>query len=608
MKRLNLINFKIRTKMLLIYAFSVLLPLIVTDALVLYSINQNSEKEKRAALQHVMERVEYNLSETVDGCILFTSNFYTDRMMNAFLTKTYRNDLDYYNDYYRLLINNSISYNYNYGSLYKIDIYSDNDTITNGKFIATKNSVKDKEWYQAFKKSGEDIFLYTYYDSIKNMIPGIGTSRTISIMRKLDNFGDTGMEQFLKIDLDYGKMLKDVLNEQIDGDIYVRNDDYILFSNINASSTNHYESADTINDKKITMSQNFKTGNQNWEVLIVAKDTTFWTEIGQAKGLLLFVVLILIFPTIIIYFVGKSITKRLSIINTYLGKVKKEQFEVINLNEGEDEIGHLIRSYNRMVTKIKELIEVVFKGNAEKQTLELAKKEAELKAIQSQVNPHFLFNTLETIRMRSLIKNENETADIIGELAILFRKSMSWGADFITIDEEMTFADKYINIQKYRFGDKIKYNHYVMEECRQLKIPKLSIVTFIENACVHGIERIVDEGVISVNITKNSNYLFIEISDNGTGFEEAKLKDIKRMMALGNISVLNESKNTGVLNAFLRLKMYCEGNIEFEIDSVPDKGTDITIQLNLEYIEGVSGIKILHKEEELSDDQSDDCR
>lgn len=115
MKRLNLINFKIRTKMLLIFAFSVLLPLIVTDALILYSINQNSEKEKRAALQHVMERVEYNLSETIDGCILFTSNFYTDRMMNAFLIKTYSNDLDYYVNYHTLLKNNSISYNYNYG-------------------------------------------------------------------------------------------------------------------------------------------------------------------------------------------------------------------------------------------------------------------------------------------------------------------------------------------------------------------------------------------------------------------------------------------------------------------------------------------------------------
>ena len=306
-------------------------------------------------------------------------------------------------------------------------------------------------------------------------------------------------------------------------------------------------------------------------------------------------------PTLLIYFVGISISKRLSIVATYMDKVKKEQFEEIRLKEAEDEIGKLILSYNLMIRKIKNLIEVVFKGNAEKQSLELSKKQAELKAVQSQVNPHFMFNTLETIRMRSLLKGENETADIIGEMAILFRKSMSWGADCITIEEELNFVAKYIKIQKYRFGDKIKFYHYIMQGCEKYMVPKLAIGTFIENACIHGIETTVRDGVISLTVTKNKDFLFIEISDNGIGFEKEKLDQLLWKLEHADHKMLNESISTGILNAFLRLKMYCDGNIVFDIDSKYERGTDITIQIPLNYVD--SGLmKKDNDKEEFSDD------
>jgi two-component system sensor histidine kinase YesM len=540
-------------------------------------------------LQHVIERVEYNLRETVNGCILFTNNLYTDRLLVKFLEKKYKSYTDYYEHYTELLQNNSLSYNYNYGLLSKIEIVADNDTMIGGGKISTLNMVKDTEWYKTFKESGEDIFLYTYYDETKKFIPGSGSCRTISIIRKLDNLGKKDIEKVLKIDIDYNAMLMDVLNERIDDVIYVRNSDYVLFSNLpNTSGMKAYDLANSIDEEKSTITMTFRTGNQDWDIVIFAQDTSFTEVVLQNKGLLFLILFNIIVPTILIYLVGRSISHRLSIVAAYMGKVEKEHFEVISCNEGEDEIGKLIRSYNMMVIKIKDLIEVVFKGNAEKQTLELSKKQAELKAIQSQVNPHFLFNTLETIRMRSLLKGESETADIIGELAILFRKSMNWGPDFITIEEEMNFIEKYINIQKYRFGDKIKFYHYVMEECNNYQIPKLSISSFVENACVHGLEATANEGVISLTITKNLEYLFIEISDNGKGFEEKRLEEIRWMIAHADSKMLNASKSTGMLNAYLRLRMYSDGQIIFDIDSKPENGTDITIRIPLNIVEDIS--------------------
>lgn len=607
MKKFSLNNLKIRTKFLLIYCFCVLLPIIFTDAFILFTVNQNARKDQMNNLINLMERVKSNLEDTVEGCILFTYNFRTDENLNDFLTKDYINYLDYYENYTTLLSNNSLSYNFNYGLLYKIVVYADNNSIVNGGKIISLDTVRTTDWYKAFKESGKDTFLYSYFDGSKRFIPGSGTCRTISIIRDMDYYSNRGIEKFVKIDIDYNYMLKDVLNEKFDGEIYVRNKDYILFSNLpSTSGLTDFTPANQIYDKSATMSMTFQTGYEDWEILIFSDDIPFWSVLVEYNGLILLILFNLLIPTLLIYLVGKSISRRLAVITEYMGRVEKERFEVIDSREGMDEIGKLIRSYNLMVLKIKELIEVVFKGNAEKQALELSKKQAELKAVQSQVNPHFLFNTLESIRMRSLIKNETETADIIGELAVLFRKSMIWGADNITIEEEMSFIDKYINIHKYRFGDKIRYYRYVMPDCRNYLIPKLSIGTFIENACIHGIETTDKDGVISITVTKNDNNLYIEISDNGKGFEERRLEELRSMLAHADHKILYESKSTGMLNAYLRLKMFCDGNIVFDIDSEPESGTDIMIQLPLIYVDNTIFKKTRDIKGEVSDDQSND--
>lgn len=578
-------NFKIRNKLLIIYFSCVFIPIIVTDVVILLTVNQSYEDRKKNELSYVMERVEYNLTETVDGCILFTNNLYNDRFLDDFLNREYEDNISYYSAYIHLLRNNNLSYNYNNGVVLKIEVFADNDSIINGGKISKVDVVRDTKWYKDFTESGEDIFLYIYYDADKKLLAGSGISRTISIIRRLDNFGNNEIEKFLKIDIDYNLMLRDVLNEKVDANIYVRNEDFILFSNLpNQNSMKEYLPASMYDSSDATMTSTFTIGKQRWEILIMSESTPFWTVIFENKGLIPLVIWNIIIPSLLIYFVGKSITKRLSIVATHMDKVKEEHFEVIDNSDDKDEIGGLIRSYNLMVLKIRNLIEVVFKGKEEKQTLYLSKKQAELKAVQSQVNPHFLFNTLETIRMRSLLKDETETADIIEELALLFRNSMDWRSDYITIEEEMRFVEKYINIQRYRFGDKIKYYHYIMDGCSDYKVPKLAIGTFIENAFIHGIETSEKDGIISLNITKNKETLFINISDNGKGFTSDKLNEIKYMLKHADSQMLLETKNTGMLNAFLRLKMFCEGNIIFKIDSVLDNGTDIMIQIPLVYV------------------------
>ena len=145
----------------------------------------------------------------------------------------------------------------------------------------------------------------------------------------------------------------------------------------------------------------------------------------------------------------------------------------------------------------------------------------------------------------------------------------------------MLFVENYLQIQKYRFGDKLSFGFYIMEDCKDIKIPKLSILSFVENACVHGIEKVSHNASISVAVFKDDANLFIEVSDTGNGMSENELKLIMDRLNNAKMEILNDSKSTGVLNTYMRLQMYCNNNIKFEIDSQLRDGTEVTIQICL---------------------------
>lgn len=120
MKKLSFNNFKIRNKLLIVYFSCVLFPIILTDAIIIHNVNHNAFENRMKDFRHVLDRVQDNLKETVNGCFQFTNNLYTDQVLDNFLNKQYKNSVEYYEDYMNILETNNLSYNYNYGLLYKI--------------------------------------------------------------------------------------------------------------------------------------------------------------------------------------------------------------------------------------------------------------------------------------------------------------------------------------------------------------------------------------------------------------------------------------------------------------------------------------------------------
>ena len=265
-------------------------------------------------------------------------------------------------------------------------------------------------------------------------------------------------------------------------------------------------------------------------------------------------------------------------------RVDDEKLVEIQNVRGKDEIGSLMKNYNRMVQRINALIRTVYIGKMKEQEMMVARQNAELLALHSQINPHFLFNALESIRMHSILKKEMETADMVERLALLQRRYLEWGEDYVEIDQEIKSVRDYLELQKYRFGERLSYSIEIEEECGQYKIPKMSIVTFVENACVHGIESKTSPGWIFVRVYKGTEDLCLEIEDTGIGMEEVFREELLEKMRGASMDMLKEKGRVGIINACLRLKMMTQNEVSFELDGEKSVGTIVGIRIPLKYL------------------------
>ena len=252
--------------------------------------------------------------------------------------------------------------------------------------------------------------------------------------------------------------------------------------------------------------------------------------------------------------------------------------------ESKDEIGSMIKNYNRMVSRTNELIQTVYKNKLKEQEMLVSQKNAELLALHSQINPHFLFNALESIRMHSLLKRENETADMVEKLAIMQRQYVDWGNDAVTVAKECEFVKAYLALQKYRFGERLNYNIDIEADCMECQVPKLTLVTFVENACVHGIESKAAPGWIFVRIFKKAGFMHIEVEDTGSGIDPDALEKMKSNMKNADIDMLKTGGRVGVINACLRIKMVTESKAVFDVDSEEGCGTTVMIKIPETYL------------------------
>lgn len=229
---------------------------------------------------------------------------------------------------------------------------------------------------------------------------------------------------------------------------------------------------------------------------------------------------------------------------------------------GDDEVGAIGTEFQRMVTEQLKLKEKI----AEE---ELLRKDSELQLLQSQINPHFLYNTLDTLYWMAIEDGADQVADLTQSLSEIFKISLSEGAEFIPVKDEIRFIEDYLHIQNVRFNDKFLVQILIEEDIWEIRIVKQILQPFVENAVYHGLEPKIGKGTITVTGKKDQEYLVFTVSDDGVGIPEGT--DVRKGYAVSNV--------------YQRIRLHYGQKADLKFESAPGEGTKVSVILPLKEVQ-----------------------
>ena len=257
-------------------------------------------------------------------------------------------------------------------------------------------------------------------------------------------------------------------------------------------------------------------------------------------------------------------------------KVSLGDFNIRKSIEGNDEIGELYEDICQTVESVKQLIEENYSAKVQKEELKRKQKEMQFEMLSSQINPHFLYNTLETIRMKAYCNGETELAGVVKKLSKLLRRNLEVSDRSVSLASELEMIEAYLTIQKFRFGERISYHIENEIESEKYYLLPLLLQPIVENAFIHGLEAKQGSGKIVCSIKEQNHCLKIAISDNGLGISKERLQQIQRSL---HGEQIEERNRVGLKNINERIKLYYGDMYGITIESIEDQGTTVTIVL-----------------------------
>ncbi len=308
--------------------------------------------------------------------------------------------------------------------------------------------------------------------------------------------------------------------------------------------------------------------NCGWRVVGVS----YFHELVTAKerevaGLSVMILVIVLLVTLLCsYSMSCMVSRPIQRLVNAMGEFEKnaENFSY-RAKGGSKEIQALSQSFDHMVRQIQDLMNRVRQE-------EISLRKTELKALQAQINPHFLYNTLDAIGWLCEEERSRDAVEMVNALAKLFRISISRGHELITIEKELEHAGNYLKIQNFRYKNQFTYDFQVEEECLGYYCNKITLQPIIENAIYHGLDRMVDEGHIVVRVYGEEDDVVLEVEDNGVGMTKEQCHSILQKEP-GDVSGI------GIKNVNDRIKIYFGEDYGIMIESEPDVGTKVKIRM-----------------------------
>ena len=485
----------------------------------------------------------------------------------------------------------SMLYETNTDKIQSLALYGYDGKLIESEPVATvKDNVKvaDQKWYQDARSEIENIHFSTPH--VQNLFDD-GTfryHRVVSLSRSVDiNDGSTSGSGVLLVDMKYS-VLEDMLeriNETSSGIYYYlcsRDGEIIyhprwteinrgLFKEKNNKAASYedgiYEMKTDGQKENVVVGSVAYTG---WKLIGVVPESVQETSINKFRYYIITTILILVMMLLQVNrFISRKISRPIRELDESVKAYEAGAMPDIYIG-GSAEIRHLGYS----VQKSYEQIETLMKEIIQQQT---ERRKSELDALQSQINPHFLYNTLESITWMIEAQRNKEAVVMISELAKLLRVSLSRGKTIISIGDELQHGRSYMNIQRVRYKERFKVEFLIDEEIKNYCIVKLVIQPLLENAIYYGVGNMDedDDGQILVRGEKKGEDIYISIEDNGMGMPE----DIRDNILTDNSKVPKHGSGVGVINVHSRIRLMFGPEYGLEVYSELDEGTKVVIHI-----------------------------
>ena len=479
----------------------------------------------------------------------------------------------------------------NSASISSIHIYTDNPKIQSGPYISPMAAdYAGEEWYSKIQENTWSTWLL-----LSNTANPINRSVSqLSLVRRIP-VASARYTAYLVIRLDsnyiknrIGDTSHLVMASLDDGPIFYASDYSRTgttlplpadFDRVSSPYIGETEIDGTSLMSALRILRPYKTENLFY---IEVADTAAKTSINRISMIYYLIIVFVILVTgMIIFFFSIHLSKRINTLKEAMHQARLGDYNIIETFQGNDELQETFQDLKATVEEISRKESEYYAEQITRQKLINRQQQMEFKMLASQINPHFLYNTLETIRMQALAGGSRDVATSIKLLGKAMRYVLeNTGTDFTTLDRELDYINTYLSIQKLRFGNRINYRFDVAEDVKPSAYPILPLLLqpIVENAVIHGLEEAGDNGLVVLAAFRVNDRLCLTVQDNGQGMDEEALAALRQKLTTPD----NSSRSSiGLYNIYQRIKL-CYGNrAEMTIESAPGAGTKVTLLLPL---------------------------
>lgn len=557
-------NLPIRRKLLLLLFVQMLLPILVTGFL---SYRKSADVLKDKSIMYtndILSMIEVRLDDYFDHLELYSQDILYDQSVYDLLDATPANEEQYTRAVYNLF-NRTIMSRPEIKSLCLADITKkiratadDNSKSVQIRALLMDSALINDVAIQAERADGRQI---VFLDIRNGRVENIYMAR---MFNSTDDYVASGYLIML-LDRDYIKNIFEGLVGEEAQNVYIVNENREIIAStqedesllLNGKVWDQLEANREWvidNDAGILVSQRYLS-DLGWRIVSWNSSDVVFGEINDLRRLLIIIntIAIACFSALSLY-IASDLVRPIRRLVDAMRLVQRGASKADVVVDRYDELGYLSATFNTMVEETNRLVNRVYRE-------QITKKDAEIKALQTQINPHFLFNTLESVNWIARLHHVDEISEMITDLSTIMEASIGRGSAVISLEEELAYIDTYVNILKKRYGDRLNMKRDVEERLLAIEIPRLLLQPLIENAIYHGIDQKREGGEIRIRGYVRNGLVYLEVTDNGMGMTEKEVRAINARLSIDSDQYFVElaesaQKSVGIENVNRRIKLY----------------------------------------------------